>query len=162
MGGTNQTDVSERPSAFPWPPVLLVTSALGAWLAGRFVPLTWPGADDIAARSIGLGFGIAGIMLLVWAAVTLWRNHTTILPHQGATHLVTTGPYARFRNPIYLADALMLLGLAELTKNFWFAIAAAHFAVLVTKLAIVPEERHLEAKFGDDWRAYAERTGRWI
>lgn len=152
----------ERPSNFPWPPVLLVAAAVGAWLMQGFYPLGWPGADDLPARAVGLSFGIGGLGLLAWSAITLRRHATTIMPHQGASHLVTDGPYARFRNPIYLADVMILLGLAEATKNFWFAIFALHFAVLVTKFAILPEERHLAAKFPEAWPAYAERTRRWI
>jgi protein-S-isoprenylcysteine O-methyltransferase Ste14 len=41
-------------------------------------------------------------------------------------------------------------------------ILAPVFAVLMTWLAILPEERHLEAKFGDAYRAYKARTRRWI
>lgn len=162
MSGTTELDPRERPSRFPWPPVLLVTSLAGAWLLGEVYPLTWPGADDLPAHAVGLSFGIGGIVLLAWAALTLSRHDTTILPHEGASHLVTDGPYARFRNPIYLADVMIMFGIAEVTKNFWFAILALHFAVAVTKLAIIPEERHLEAKFGQAWRDYAETTRRWI
>jgi protein-S-isoprenylcysteine O-methyltransferase Ste14 len=57
---------------------------------------------------------------------------------------------------------LLLLGAAELTKNVWFVILAPLFAALVTWLAILPEERHLEAKFGDAYRAYKASTRRWI
>ena len=57
---------------------------------------------------------------------------------------------------------MILLGLAELTKNVWFVIVAAVFVLLVTWLAILPEERHLEAKFGDEWRAYKARARRWL
>ncbi len=66
------------------------------------------------------------------------------------------------RNPIYIADVLMLLGVAELTKNVWFAIFAVAFVPLVTWLAILPEERHLEDRFGDTYRAYKASTRRWF
>jgi protein-S-isoprenylcysteine O-methyltransferase Ste14 len=41
-------------------------------------------------------------------------------------------------------------------------ILALPFAVLVTWLAILPEERHLEERFGDAYRDYKARTRRWI
>ena len=155
-------DPRDRPSTIPWPPILLAALLVASWLLGRVIPLTWPGLDDTAARAVGLAFGAAGLFLLVWAIVTLLRHQTTVLPHAGATRLVTDGPYARFRNPIYLADILILFGLAEVTKNVWFAIAAPLFGVLVTWLAILPEERHLAAKFGEAWHTYASKTRRLI
>ena len=153
---------AERPTTFPWPPVLLAGSALTAWLLGRAWPLPWPGLDDTPARIIGIGLGLAGIALMAWAAVTMRRHRTTILPHKGVEHLVTDGPFRYRRNPIYLADVLLLLGAAELTKNVWFVILAPLFAALVTWLAILPEERHLEARFGEAYRDYKARTRRWI
>jgi protein-S-isoprenylcysteine O-methyltransferase Ste14 len=101
-------------------------------------------------------------VLLIAAIVTLRRHGTTVLPDVGATVLVTDGPFRRFRNPIYLADCLILLGLAELTKNVWFVIAAVVFAILVTWLAIRPEEAHLEARFGDAYLDYKAKTRRWL
>jgi protein-S-isoprenylcysteine O-methyltransferase Ste14 len=56
----------------------------------------------------------------------------------------------------------MLLGVAELTHNVWFVILATLYIPLVTWLAVLPEERHLEAQFGEDYRAYKARTRRWI
>ena len=160
MTEADHSQDTQRPSSFPWPPMLLAAAVVGAWWMNRSHPLDWPGLDDLPARIIGLGLGVAGIALFVWAALTLRRANTTILPHAGASTLVTDGPFRWRRNPIYLADILMLLGLAELTKNVWLVILAAVFAVLVTWLAILPEERHLEAKFGDAYRDYKERTRR--
>ena len=57
---------------------------------------------------------------------------------------------------------LILIGLAELTKNIWIVLLIPVFAVLVTWLAIIPEEKHLEARFGDAYRVYKERTRRLI
>lgn len=128
----------------------------------RLSPLRWPGVDDLAARSIGLGIGALGLLLAAWAIASMVRAGTAVRPDRGASVLVTTGPFLRFRNPIYLADVMILLGLAEATKNIWFAVLAPLFAILVTWLAILPEERHLEARFGEDYRAYKERSRRWI
>ena len=114
------------------------------------------------ARLVGLGIGVAGLLLIGWAAYHLYRARTTILPHKGACALLRSGPFARFRNPIYLGDVMLLLGAAELTQNIWFIASAALFAVSVTFLAIVPEEHHLEQKFGEEYRAYKARTRRWI
>ncbi len=150
------------PSTIAWPPILLVGVAVLAVGLDRWLPLPWPGVDDRAARIIGLGIGGVGLGLIAWAAWTLHRAKTTVLPHRAASHLVTCGPFVRFRNPIYLGDVMVLLGAAELTKNIWFVAGAIAFAVLVTVLAILPEERHLEARFGDDYRAYKSRSRRWI
>jgi len=128
----------------------------------RIHPLPWPGLDDTPARVIGVGLGLAGMALMAWAAVTFRRHRTTIMPHKGADALVTDGPFRRYRNPIYLGEVMILLGLAELTHNIWFIAAAAAFALLVTWLAILPEERHLEAVFGDEYRAYKAATRRWL
>jgi len=155
-------DIGERPSAVPWPPILLVAVIVAAILLGYVAPLPWPGLDDTPARLIGLGIGAAGLILLVWAIFTLRRNDTTFMPDAGATHLVTAGPYRRFRNPIYLADTMLLLGAAELTKNVWLVVAAAVFAVLVTVLAILPEERHLKRRFGQAYLDYKAKSRRWI
>lgn len=152
----------ERANSFPWPPVLLVALIAAAALATRMWPLPWPGLNDSPAHWIGLGFGVAGVALIAWSIRTLTKSGTTYLPAGTARVLVTTGPFVRFRNPIYLGDALVLLGTAEITKSIWFVVAALIFAVLVTILQIIPEERHLEHQFGDEYLDYKARTRRWI
>jgi protein-S-isoprenylcysteine O-methyltransferase Ste14 len=153
---------ASQPTGIPWPPLLLVAVLAAGWLAGRLFPLPWPGLDDWPARLVGYALGAAGIALVAWALATLYRAGTTVLPNQGADRLVTDGPFRWRRNPIYLGDILILLGLAELTHNIWFAILAPVFALAVFKLAIVPEERHLEERFGQAYRDYKERTRRWF
>jgi len=157
-----QSATTDRPSPVPWPPILLAGGVIVAVALGYLAPLGWPGMNDFAARTIGLTIGAAGVVLLAWAIMTLRRHGTTVLPDVGATTLVTDGPYWRYRNPIYLADAMILLGLAELTKNVWFVAAAAAFAALVTWLAILPEERHLERRFGKAYLDYKATSRRWV
>lgn len=150
------------PGHLPWPPMLLLAIAAVAVALGQWVPLAWPGVDDIATRMVGRGIGLAGIALLIWSLWTLKRHGTTVRPDRAADVLVTDGPFRIRRNPIYLAHVLLLFGVAELTKNIWFVILAIAYAGLVTWLAILPEERHLEARFGDAYRDYKARTRRLI
>jgi protein-S-isoprenylcysteine O-methyltransferase Ste14 len=159
---SHSSDIADRTSTVPWPPIVLVTVIVAAIALNYLAPITWPGLDDAPARAIGRGIGIVGIVLLAWSILTLRRHETTVLPDVGATHLVTSGPYWRYRNPIYLADAMILLSAAELTKNVWLVVAAAVFAALVTWLAILPEERHLERRFGQAYLDYKKKSRRWI
>ncbi len=154
--------VQDRPSPFPWPPVLLTVTFVAAWSLARVWPLPWPGLDDRPARVIGWGLLIGGIALAVWAIATMMRAGAQVRPDRAATALVTHGPFRRFRNPIYLADTMLLLGLAEVTQNIWIAIFTPLFVIAITWLAILPEERHLEAKFGDAYRAYKAGSRRWL
>ena len=153
---------AERPTSVPWPAVLLVLVLVAAWVLQRLVPLPWPGIGDTASRIAGLALGVAGLLLLGWAVLTMRRARTTVMPHARASALVTGGPFRFRRNPIYLAEMLILLGIAELTRNLWLVLLTPVFGILVTLLAILPEERHLEARFGEDYREYKERTRRLL
>jgi protein-S-isoprenylcysteine O-methyltransferase Ste14 len=157
-----ETPAGSRPSAVPWPPVLLVAAVAGGFALHRFYPLAWPGLDDTPARVIGYGLGIAGLVLMAWGLMTLAVARTNVWPHRRADHLVTTGPFRIWRNPIYMGEILILLGLAQATYNVWFAILAPIFALAVFKLAIVSEESHLEARFGETYLDYKSRTRRWF
>lgn len=150
------------PSRIPWPPLLLAAAICGAWLLGRVAPLPWPGIDDLPARVIGYGAGVAGLLIAAWAIATMVRARANVLPNRPATRLVTTGPFRIWRHPIYMADVLILLGLAQLTLNVWFVVAAVLFAMAVYTLAIGPEERHLEAEFGSAYMEWRSRTRRWF
>jgi protein-S-isoprenylcysteine O-methyltransferase Ste14 len=151
-----------RPTAIPWPPLLILGTLVAAVLLGRFVPLPWPGLDDLPARIIGYGLGGAGIGLMAWGALTLRRAGTTLLPHRRADRLVIDGAYRFRRHPIYMGEVLVFLGLAQVTGNIWFAIVAPLFALAALALAILPEERHLEARFGEAYLDYKARTRRWF
>lgn len=154
--------LAERPGPVPWPPILIAGTAVAAVALGYAFPIAWPGIDDWPAQLIGYGAGVMGILLFLWSGYTLHSHKTTVMPHKGVDTLVTTGPYLVLRNPIYVGDVLIFLGAAELTKNVWFVLLLPVFVGLITWLQILPEERHLEAKFGDRYRAYKAKTRRWI
>ena len=153
---------NNKPSEFPWPPVLFLLTLVAGWALQRVWPLPWPGLNDGPARLIGTGFVIVGFGIALWALITMLRGRAEVRPHAEATVLITAGPFRRFRNPMYLGYALIMLGLADNSQNVWIAIFTPVFVVAVTWLAILPEERHLRAKFGDTYRDYMANSRRWI
>lgn len=153
-------DFADRPNRWPLPPVVFIACLALGYGAQMTLPLGWEKA--MWSRAIGAVLIGLGLMTIVWASSTLARAMTTILPHMPSSSLVTHGPFAWSRNPIYLGEAFILAGLGFIEGSFWFVAAAATFVNLITLLAVVREEAHLQARFGDAWRTYAARVRRWI
>jgi protein-S-isoprenylcysteine O-methyltransferase Ste14 len=156
-------DPHVRPNRLPWPPIIYVAAALLAVVMHRAAPLSWvDGPVRMVLAAAGLCGLCAGIALEITTALTFRRHRTTIWPNRGATALITNGPFAKSRNPIYLGNTLLMFGAGLLFGMAWFLPLGLGAALLVQKLAIEREERHLEARFGDAWRAYAANTPRWL
>ncbi|WEX11632.1 isoprenylcysteine carboxylmethyltransferase family protein [Chelativorans sp. AA-79] len=151
------------PSRIPWPPILyLVAVALGI-LAGVLLPSPWfgsPLADILFAA--GWLMVIAALAMDIAALRALRRAGTTILPTRTSAHLVTGGPYAFSRNPIYLGNTMLVIGIGLITGNPWFFLFAILAAFATQKLAVEPEERHLAQRFGKHYRDYQKRARRWF
>ena len=154
--------MTTAPAKLPWPPILLVCGVILGFVLERVYKLHWPGLNDRPAKMVGYGLGLAGVGLMGWGIATLARHKTNVMPHRAADRLVTDGPFRFRRNPIYMGEVLIFLGLAQATLNIWLAIMAPIFAIAILRLAILPEERHLEARFGQEYLDYKERTRRWF
>jgi protein-S-isoprenylcysteine O-methyltransferase Ste14 len=73
--------------------------------------------------------------------------------------LIMTGPYEWVRHPLYATGGMLFIGIGLMAAN-WFILLFASLAVaLIWWVAVPLEERALVAKFGDDYRGYAARTG---
>ena len=103
-------DRTARPNAIPWPPILYGGGALLAVLLHQAAPIPtrWLGTPPL--QHVGEAMILAGLALDLWAMATMWRAKANILPHRAATALVTHGPFAFSRNPIYLGNTILLLG----------------------------------------------------
>ena len=113
------------------------------------------------ARWVGVGIGVAAGVLLTWTFRNLGENLTDTVVTRNKHTLITTGPYAWVRHPFYTAAALAMVANALVAAN-WFILATgvAVFVLLVIRLRT--EEANLIARFGDAYRAYAARTGRFV
>ena len=112
-------------------------------------------------RWAGVAVGFVTPVLLAWTLNTLGPNLTDTVVTREAHTLVTRGPYRWVRHPFYLCVLLLVLSLGLVAAN-WFMLAAG--VVLVTMLVVRTriEEEKLLARFGDPYRAYLKRTGRFL
>ena len=139
------------------PPVWLIGFMAAAWgLARLWSPLgealLWPGRGLIAA----------GIVLILWSGLAFRRARTTIVPHQPPSALVEAGPYRLSRNPIYLADMVILAGWALGLGSPLALVLLAPFHAVLLRLFILPEEAVLARDLGQPYVDFKKRVRRWI
>ncbi|KUF09010.1 methyltransferase family protein [Pseudoponticoccus marisrubri] len=140
------------------------------WLAGALALAWW----QSTALGMGLSFGPVwadllggmlvggGLLLIALALFEMRRHRTTVIPHQEADRLVTSGIFKRSRNPIYLGDSLILTGMIL----YWDAVLALPLVPILVwileKRFIEPEEARLRRKFVAGFTRYAQETRRWL
>jgi protein-S-isoprenylcysteine O-methyltransferase Ste14 len=112
-------------------------------------------------RLLGIAFAAAGLALFAWMFRHLGLNVTsTSMPRAHAT-LVTSGPYRWIRHPMYSAALLLAIAATLFTASLPVLLGGlAMFVLLAARSGI--EERRLVEKFGDAYRTYQSRTGRFV
>jgi len=144
------------------PPFQVLILGTIMWMVHRHVPLLhWHTGKEYLVSRILLLLCLA---VFIAAVYQFWRNKTTINPQKiGDTRaLITTGIYRFSRNPIYVADVLLLLAWAVWLGDWLNLIFPALFVVYMNRFQIEPEEQSLREKFGDEFEVYCARVRRWI
>lgn len=144
------------------PPIL--TALTGLVMAGASIalppaplPPTLRMALGGAAFILAGAFGRPAINAFIAAKTTI--NPVKI---DQASTLVTTGIYARSRNPMYVALTALLGSLAFALGNGWLLLGPLLFAAFIARYQIAPEERAMAARFGAEYAAYVARVRRWL
>jgi protein-S-isoprenylcysteine O-methyltransferase Ste14 len=96
------------------------------------------------------------------AVLTLRRAHTPVEPWKPTRSVVTDGPYALTRNPIYVAFLALQLAYAWARPNVWGLLLLPLTIALLHCGVIVREERYLAKRFGDAYANYTRRVRRWV
>ena len=155
-------DYSKKPNTIPWPPIITALAVLIGWIAQKFENLDWISAVSQTFWPLGILMVIAALSIVAWAFFTFKNIDTTIMPNKAASHLATDGPFRWSRNPIYVADILIISGISLATGNAWMLITAAVAIFALEEFAIKREEAHLKAKFGQEWDEYSRKVRRWV
>jgi protein-S-isoprenylcysteine O-methyltransferase Ste14 len=111
--------------------------------------LAWPPGRIVGACIL--------VLALVWVGIARIQLGRSFSVTAQARRLVTTGIYARIRNPIYVASPLLLIGLSLVTARWWPML----LLIVVVPVQIVRARREakvLRAAFGEEYERYRART----
>ncbi len=126
-----------------------------AWLGSLAISLPdW-------ACWLGVAIGILSLGLLIWVHAVLGRHWNTNLRLQEGHRLVTTGPYRRVRHPMYSALIGVFSGLALIAAN-WLMVPLLLGSAYALVRRVGKEEAMMIAVFGDEYRDYMRRSGRFL
>ena len=152
--------MSDKPNV-KLPPPLIYGSAFAIGFALDWL-LPWSAFTGPLRWWLAGAAGLPAVGIALWALLTFRRADTAIEPWEPARHLVTHGPYAYTRNPMYVSLTLLTAAIAIALDLPW-ALLMVPVAVLVTDQHVIArEEIHLRHMFGSAYRDYCTRTRRWV
>jgi len=134
--------------------------AVGAQFA-----LAWterPPAENAWRVGAGAAVVALGAAAVLGAFASFVRAGTPVRPFARPERLITSGLFRFSRNPLYLGEAIMLVGLAWMLGSWGAACVAPVFAALVHALFVRPEERLLRDRFGEAFERYRRRVRPWV
>lgn len=119
-------------------------------------------AWECEVESLNLGLGLP-IFVLGWVTRIWSQGHLKYRLRLPVPELATSGPYALMRNPVYVGNTMILVGLSILCELYWFVPVVLAWCGLVYHFAVVGfEEVRLRKMFGEEYIRYANRVPRWI
>lgn len=119
------------------------------------LPIPW------GVRVVGLFLGAGAVTLFVSVLRHLGKNLTDTVVTRREHTLVVTGPYRWVRHPFYVAYLLSIIATTLTAANAYFLLVGLPVFVLLYSRTR-REEAELVARFGDDYRAYMQTTGRFF
>ena len=144
----------------------------GAWLFRHRTAIPLPFAAAILFLRVGqappsLHLLVSGVLLTVSGEMLrLWGvHHIGVISRTRSDRLgplISTGPFAIVRNPLYVGNILLWVGFALTARLPWLAPLVVILLGLEYHAIVRWEEQLLEARLGDSYRAYARRVNRWL
>jgi protein-S-isoprenylcysteine O-methyltransferase Ste14 len=153
----------DNPGVIAPPPLIPLAALLLGLLLDRLLPL------NILAASLGMipRLVAGGSLIAAGAALELMAGHTfskagtNIPPWKPALALARDGVYRIMRNPMYVGFGFIALGLAVALGSDWTFPLMIPAAVILHRGVVLREERYLERKFGEQYRAYLRAVPRY-
>jgi protein-S-isoprenylcysteine O-methyltransferase Ste14 len=139
--------------------------ALMTFLVMYFLGAAWVDAFSFPLpgwlRWAGFALGVVTVAFWTWTQITLDTQWSAQLQLTKNHHLVTTGPYAYVRHPLYVGIFGWSAALSLLTAN-WIFVAICVLSIFGLLWRIPKEEQMMLEAFGDEYKAYMQRTDRFF
>jgi protein-S-isoprenylcysteine O-methyltransferase Ste14 len=150
-------------------PILIGIRLFGALAVASVVEFLWkPAAIEWgqlpvseAARWIGVAGFSAAVIWLIWMFRSLGRNLTDTVVVRRDAYFVDHGPYAYVRNPMYTGVLAAGLSLGAALET-WITPVLVGLVFMLLALRTRTEEKYLLDRFGDQYRNYMKRVGRFM
>ena len=153
-------DPNDHPGVLIFPPLLLGLCLVAG--AALHFALPFRLHLPLAIRVAGGALALAAIALARWGERTMKASGTNVRPDRPALTVVRSGPFARSRNPLYLALFLLLAGIGVAAASPGILAMSVPLLIVLRLGVIAREERYLEAKFGEEYLAYKRAVRRWL
>lgn len=138
-------------------------------LTGVLMGLTaaiWPAATFGLpfSRPAALLLAAGGAVICILGVARFRLHETTVLPHrpEATARLVTDGIYGYTRNPMYVGMLMVLAGWGLWLDHPGAAVLVPLCGFWLQRFQILPEERAMAARFGDEYQAYRRKVRRWV
>jgi len=112
-------------------------------------------------RWLGVGIGILCNIGVYWLFSSIGSGITPTSATRTEHKLVTSGPYRWVRHPLYTVGSSMFVAFGMIADN-WFIACMGVIAFIIMAFRTPREEANLIEKFGDEYREYIQRTGRFL
>jgi protein-S-isoprenylcysteine O-methyltransferase Ste14 len=138
--------------------LILLILFLVIWVGDSFIL----GRSTFLANYVPLSLRLLILALALALAFLLVKSGHVVISHgRSASDLVTTGAFRYVRHPLYLGCLLVYFGLAAATASLW-SLALLVGIFLFYNFIAGYEEKLLEAKFGENYSTYKQKTGKWL
>ncbi|HRQ39282.1 MAG TPA: isoprenylcysteine carboxylmethyltransferase family protein [Chloroflexota bacterium] len=121
-----------------------------------------PGILRQAFIVVGITLIIIGIGIIVLARREFAQHGQPTDPGHPTSKVIKTGVFALSRNPLYLGSSIVLLGIALMLNTLWAIVTLLLSMIICHYVLIMPEERYLATKFGNEYEEYVASVNRWL
>ena len=114
-----------------------------------------------SVRWLGVGIGILCVFGIYWLFSSIGSGITPTSATRKQHSLVTSGPYRWVRHPLYTVGSSLFIAFGMMADN-WFIAGLGILTFILMAIRTPKEEANLIEKFGDEYREYMKRTGRFF
>ena len=125
--------------------------------------MIWFAAPTVLSMVIGFAVVFLGETIRFWG-VSFVGAETRTTGTVGGTYLVTNGPFAYVRNPLYVGNMLLYAGIGIMSMALfpWLLFIAVAWFYVQYYLIVTREEEYLAGRFGDEFAEYTRHVRRFL